>query len=144
MSKHDRANYQHPEAFCLMTYQCERCSRIEKLWNSRDGVTPFCIECSSCDGQMTHINWKSDRYWPDYPIQPGERFFTDLTLDEVKVIARMRAEIGSIYAPAPESVAERERIIQSIIGGFRQGEPTIKVFRDNSRRSNDQKEQHHD
>jgi hypothetical protein len=52
--------YQHGEAFMLMTYLCEDCGTKEKLWNTRDGVTPFCIDCRKCNGDMNHTDWNSD------------------------------------------------------------------------------------
>ena len=35
--------HNHAEAFKLMIYACENpdCLHQEKIWNSRDGVTPF-------------------------------------------------------------------------------------------------------
>lgn len=61
------APFQHAEAFCVMTYQCEKCKRRELLWNSRDGVTPFLISCGkwegahgNCDGSMAHADWQND------------------------------------------------------------------------------------
>jgi hypothetical protein len=35
--------YNHAEAFCVMTYRCRKCGTVEALWNSRDGVTPLAI-----------------------------------------------------------------------------------------------------
>ncbi len=67
-----RTAYRHSEAFCLMKYECDTCGRGEFLWNSRDGVTPFIINCSwegapnRCAGQMNHINWQQDRREPAF------------------------------------------------------------------------------
>jgi len=57
---------QHPEAFCTMIYQCEKCGSCEILWNSRDGVTPFLLGCLACDGMMKHVLWNQDPRNPKY------------------------------------------------------------------------------
>jgi hypothetical protein len=47
-----RVTHQHKEAFMLMTYRTEGGAFEKKIWNSRDGVTPFQIHV---DGQQyTH------------------------------------------------------------------------------------------
>ena len=49
------SKYNHAEAYCLMKYKCEKCGTVETIWNSRDGVTPFIINCEKCNGHMQHI-----------------------------------------------------------------------------------------
>lgn len=72
------AGHRHPEAYCLMAYRTDDGTLTEILWNSRDGVTPFCI--ASADGRnMTHVHWSSDRYSPDHTPTPGERVFATLS-----------------------------------------------------------------
>ena len=39
--------YFHTEAFRLMRYRCERCGFVEVIWNSRNGATPFTIDCAA-------------------------------------------------------------------------------------------------
>jgi hypothetical protein len=74
----------HKEGFALMTYTCEDCKKVETLWNSRDGVTPFCISCTGCKGhKMYHDNWKGDIYDPEFGnhlklgLFPSMRVFVD-------------------------------------------------------------------
>jgi hypothetical protein len=70
--------FKHKEAFMLMLYKCQNCGTIEVLWNSRDGITPFCIECSQCEfGEMRHIMWGLDVC--NWNFQPfiGQRIFTN-------------------------------------------------------------------
>ena len=55
------SKYKHAEAYCLMKYKCEKCRKTEILWNSRDGVTPFMINCEKCDGHMQHTDWNEDK-----------------------------------------------------------------------------------
>ena len=50
--------YNFAEAYCIMLYRCEKCKKIEMIWNSRDGVTPFCVNCVNCNGLMQSFAWK--------------------------------------------------------------------------------------
>jgi hypothetical protein len=70
--------YQHGEAFCLMTYRSDDGTEEERIWNSRDGVTPFIISLLS-GKSATHVDWRNDVRAVDYKPKPGERIFTDLT-----------------------------------------------------------------
>ena len=68
--------YNHKEAFCLMTYRCKDCGFEERIWNSRDGVTPFGLACPSCKGHdHVHADWQNDRCNPLFGLfmQPGQR-----------------------------------------------------------------------
>lgn len=72
-------DFQHPEAFALMEYGCEECGKVEIIWNSRDGVTPFMVGCPFCQGTMQHINWSHDRFTPNYIPPIGSRVFFSCT-----------------------------------------------------------------
>lgn len=73
------------EAFKLMRYEGLGGKR-EWIWNSRDGITPFCVH--SVDGvEMHHGNWHLDRYEPLYVPAVGSRIFVDMTEE----LARPRA-----------------------------------------------------
>ncbi len=76
------AKYDHAEAFCVMQYHCESCGKNENLWNSRDGVTPFVIDCIHCNGRtgMQHNSWQLDTCTPDYVPNSIQRVFVDITL----------------------------------------------------------------
>lgn len=125
----------HGEAFCAMKYRCEHCGREEWLWNSRDGVTPFCISCPECarvtrDVVMRHIDWHLDRYQPNRLIARGERFFRDGTIDEAREIARARIDMckGTRYeVPAADVDEAVERIANATDGEFQRGWPRIDV-----------------
>ena len=54
--------YKHAEAFMVMQYQCRAasCAHIEPIWNTRDGVTPFMIDCPKCDEPSRHIDMRGD------------------------------------------------------------------------------------
>ena len=82
-----RGKYRHAEAFCHMLYISDDGRHMEWIWNSRDGVTPFCI--SSVTGKaMNHSYFGEDRFDPDYKPQPGDRIFVDCTPEMVKDSAR--------------------------------------------------------
>lgn len=73
-------DFQYPhEAFALMEYGCEECGKVEIIWNSRDGVTPFMVDCPFCHGTMQHINWSHDRFTPNYIPPIGSRVFFSCT-----------------------------------------------------------------
>lgn len=75
--KRRRRDYDHPEAFWLMTYRSDDGTETEVVWNSRDGVTPFVIRLRS-GKQATHVMRLAVRA-PDYTPPPGSRMFVDLT-----------------------------------------------------------------
>lgn len=71
--------HNHAEAFHIMTYACQDCGFSEKIWNSRDGVTPFCLTCPKCGSwHQIHVDWQKDIVAPDYAPPVGSRMFVDL------------------------------------------------------------------
>lgn len=84
--------YQHAEAYCLMTYRADDGTEEERVWNSRDGVTPFLITLRS--GKVaSHTDWRGDVCVPDHVPAPGSRMFVDLTperADELALAAARR------------------------------------------------------
>ncbi len=98
----------YAEAFCLMHYKCEKCGKLELLWNSRDGVTPFMISCSNCKGTMAHANWNLDKYAPDHKPQVGDRVFRDSTEADKREWAQRSYENakGTPYA-IPEDIKDQ-------------------------------------
>ncbi len=86
------ASLMHKEAFCLMNYRDEETGEVEQLWNSRDGVTPFCI--SSRDGKRTmhHTNFNNDKFKPGHEPFNGQRIFKDLTNAKALEIATAEVE----------------------------------------------------
>lgn len=85
-------SYQHPEAYSLMHYTNKNRTVTERLWNARDGVTPFII--GSVDGkhELTHQDWASDRRDIVFVPPVGSRVFLDLTLDAARVYRRQYVE----------------------------------------------------
>ena len=84
----------HAEAFKLMTYGCQGCGFREVIWNSRDGVTPFGVDCRRCGEGSLHIEWGRDVYAPDHNPARGDRYFRDGLLAEARAIMRRRLESG--------------------------------------------------
>lgn len=103
-------NHNHREAFALMWYQCEdkECGHREQIWNSRDGVTPFCTACPRCNGTMQHVDWNLDRYLPDYQPMPGQGFWRDGTVEDAVKSTEARIEhFKTLGRPIPDEHAEK-------------------------------------
>lgn len=92
-----------------MWYACD-CGHRERIWNSRDGVTPFGLQCPSCGGSsLDHVEFYRDTPAPDHRLNKGQRYFADGTAeDAVRIIER---RIESFKAAGLEPPAE---ILQSI------------------------------
>jgi hypothetical protein len=74
-----KEEYNHKEAFCLMTYRCQDCGHEERIWNSRDGVTPFGMTCLKCHGHnMLHVDWHRDECNPHHIPEPGQGVWIDI------------------------------------------------------------------
>lgn len=72
--------YQHAEAFCLVWYTCQKCGHAERMWNSRDGVTPFALQCPSCGKpNLIHSHMHLDQKAPDHVPYPGQRVWVNMT-----------------------------------------------------------------
>lgn len=108
-------DHNHTEAFALMWYACE-CGHRERIWNSRDGVTPFGgVSCPSCgskgmQGGLTHVDWQLDQFAPDHKLADGQRFFRDGAADDaVRIIERRVSLFAERGKPVPADIAERLR-----------------------------------
>lgn len=122
--------HSHGEAFMLMWYACKDCGHRERLWNSRDGVTPFGITCTSCGGISNHVDWKADEYAPDHKLVAGQRFFRDGTPDEAEAIMRRRVERSRGTPYSPDAPTVRKLIREARSGEsheFQKGWPSISI-----------------
>lgn len=126
MSTATQRGHSHGEAFMLMTYACE-CGHRETIWNSRDGVTPFCMNCPSCGGStLRHVDWQRDVYAPDHKLHKGQRFWRDGTPDEAERIMRRRIYLmRDQYPCTPEKEVELIRGARTGENEFRQGWPML-------------------
>ena len=70
--------YSYRSAFCLMKYSTVDGLETEWLWNSRDGVTPFCITNRDLTREMRHVDWHRDMRLPNYQPAEGQRIFNVL------------------------------------------------------------------
>lgn len=121
MSGNQTTGHQHAEAYCVMTYASDDQATTVRVWNSRDGVTPFGIgyPIDALPGQATslkHINWRQDVRDPHHTPQPGELVFVDPDeehlLAEMLEVMRWRVEQVPDYAPPPGP--EREDYIRQL------------------------------
>ncbi len=64
--------HRYPEAFKWMLYRCPA-GHEEWIWNSRDGVTPFVVDCRVCHKNAQHADWHRDLYMPGFNPVRGER-----------------------------------------------------------------------
>lgn len=131
--------YAHGEAFMLMRYECkprstpfgskDGCGAVEIIWNSRDGVTPFGVDCRACGGEALHARWKDDVRAPDHVPELGSRMFVDLTPDRAKVLARKTAErYWEEYPPSREEFATVDDLAAMLAGHQHQpGTPDLVV-----------------
>lgn len=118
----------HAEAFCLMTYKCDSCKKEEGLWNSRDGVTPFIIGCKHCGGEAVHINFKADKFVPNYTPFVGQRIFVDMTEKTMIEIAEKRFEQAK-GTPYEISLENKDEFVKSFLSGFQDGTPDIVIWK---------------
>ena len=110
--------FKHNDSFRLMQYTCQKCGHIEFIWNGRDNVSPFSVECSKCQkGGMNHTNWHLDRQIPDYKPPTGSRYFVDYTPERAELAANkiLDAAIGTRYEVKG---GEREKIKEKLIEQF--------------------------
>lgn len=117
----------HGEAFMLMNYAC-RCGHREVIWNSRDGVTPFGLDCPSCgETSLRHVDWKNDQYAPGHKPYRDQRFFRDGTPDEAEAIMRRRIKLceGGPFECTPEYAAELIKSAREGNSEFQKGWPMV-------------------
>lgn len=128
------AKHEHPEAFMLMWYATNDGSERERLWNSRDGVTPFGINSATTGAEMLHT-FKGDVYAPNHVPRVGDRIFVDLTPQRAQIFAARRVEamlqdeeyrrsLESNYASREEAIAA---IANDLLRDGKGGVPDILV-----------------
>lgn len=108
----------HKEAFCLMQYKCESCGEIESIWNSRDGVTPFCVHSSCCENSLSqHANWQLDMLCTELPAK-ASRVFVNCTKERAETKAHAFWDaVGEQMLEAHEHLREigKEKLTQGKI-----------------------------
>ena len=112
--------FNHPEAFCRMTYTCNDCGKEEIIWNSRDGVAPFSVPCINCKGPSMHVKWSKDECLPEHTPEIGSRMFIDLTPERAVEIVDMRIKLTreqNIEVTETTEHKLRELAVEEIIPG---------------------------
>ena len=104
--------HKHSEAFCLMWYAC-KCGHRERIWNSRDGVTPFGFVCPSCkEPKLQHVDWRLDSYAPGHQPSAGQRIWIDMSRDRARVIAQRTVDQVAKTREVPKY--DLERIVEAV------------------------------
>jgi len=122
------AGHNHAEAFNLMWYKCLKCGHQERIWNSRDGVTPFGTGCPSCGRpDLCHAYMGSDQYSPDYKPHPGQRIWVTASKEQVAQWAEEAIQRG-LAAGFKTTPEEMERVRQHYLSSYTDGEPALAIF----------------
>lgn len=80
------------DGFTLMWYAAQDGTHRERIWNSRDAVTPFCVGSRDNSTEITHVDWHLDEFAPSYVPRIGERVFVNLTPELARPIAQAYVE----------------------------------------------------
>lgn len=100
-----RYGHVHGEAFMLMQYETAVPGPFtaaddarhtapfirEVIWNSRDGVTPYCVIAKDGVTELRHVRWSEDVYAPNHVPALGDRIFVDITVDRARAAATRNA-----------------------------------------------------
>lgn len=113
-----RKAHNHAEAFRLLRYMSHDSSIIEHVWNSRDGVMPFCIPAKDGKTLLNHAGLHTSVYAPQYQPQIGERILVSATPETAWLVAEKEVErrwenLRSHYktqGPAISGIAKKIRI----------------------------------
>jgi len=108
------------EGYAIMQYRCEACGKIEKIYNARDGVTPFIVSCIYCGGNAQHINWHEDIYDPEYIPEPGQRIFFSMPIELARVFAKrnLKKDEQSAYPPPQAGTQERKELEEALVDDY--------------------------
>lgn len=122
--------YRHAEAFCLMWYHCKTCGGRLRVWNSRDGVTPFGMRCRAgggCEGRdMVHIAWHLDECRPDHVPEEGDLVFVDMTEEALREIISARVEAHWDEHGMSEAFTDKAGARRALFEGeWREGAPNV-------------------
>lgn len=135
------SRFNHAEAFCLMWYQDLVTGERERLWNGRDGVTPFVIT-SPAGNESRHADFHLDERRPMHVPKIGDRIFVDLTIERAREYRRVfvdkwwdveieggyrmrdRTDVWQTKDEAVESLAQGD---YAPLGGNAGGQPDIVI-----------------
>lgn len=136
--KHD-----HLEAFCLMTYASEDRAITERIWNSRDGVTPFVVHSREEPFvELSHVDWHNDKCEPHRVPQPGDRIFADMTKEMMAEDHKRTVEEcwDDGEYPMSSMYSDKEKALEALMKEWEPGLPTVLVVGavENSKYTDDQ------
>lgn len=116
--------HKHGEAFAVMAYQCMKCGYVEHIWNSRDGVSPFAVDCPLCDSDAVHVVWQLDWYRPKHRPLVGERVFVTLTAEVAReFVPRLIQRAKEAGFPFPGT--EDDMVAEIMAGLSHDDEPAL-------------------
>lgn len=119
--------YLHREAFALMWYGCA-CGHCERIWNSRDGVTPFGTCCPTCGAlSLYHIEFARDRCVPDHEPVIGQRVWIDMTREHAEFLAR--AAVATIKARGGDQPGLYEHLVADFYRDGKAPDLTVTGYR---------------
>lgn len=120
-----RVAHRHAEAFMVMRYESETGRHSELIWNSRDGITPFCVMprgSSERAEMMRHVDFRGDRCRPFHVPPIGSRIFVNLTIDRARELRRgwyEKAKDSESWRPYLEGEDPAELIEKLAQGDFK-------------------------
>lgn len=107
--------FNHAEAFCWMEYFGKanngRGTISVRIYNSRDGVTPFILRCEQFEMDLQHVHWQGDIRNVEYLPKKGDLIWRDITKQDVekmskRVLEQRREELASYEAMSEEAFQE--------------------------------------
>lgn len=118
--KKTKNGHNHGEAFNIMIYECDTCGGKEKIWNSRDGVTPFATSCpvDGCEGTAQHKDWNADEHAPDYNPPIGSRIWIDMTPEKALEYATKQVEGSAENRDITFEEGEKGELIESLAKSY--------------------------
>lgn len=131
-----KAKHNHAEAFRHMVYQSnDPKKRITvHIFNSRDGVTPFCFQSKEFGVELQHAGHHVELYDPQYKPKPGDLIWRDATEEDKqkwfeKKKEMLRAVTGEMEVIAKELLATYEEDPESYFQELNQGEPVLELVK---------------
>lgn len=118
----------HAEAYCRMEYKNRVTGQIVVIWNSRDGVTPFCAGIDGVEHQ--HVNFALDQFQRYWVPEVGDYIFIDCDHDTWKAQEKEHIERDWDHPEYPISKMglTKEATLVEFMKEFQPGQPmTVQV-----------------
>lgn len=95
-------NHDHGEGYNLMLYASDDRRITKRVWNARNGVTPFVIGWEGVE--LAHIDWHRDEKRPHHVPEIGDLVFVNLTIERAREFRRSYVEK---FWDGPYAMSER-------------------------------------